>query len=510
MTGHRIKEGAVGGSYSNVVELMRATVEQFGDHEAFVDGERRMTFAEWDQAAGGVGSALVEAGVRRGDVVCLMLPSSIEFAVCYQAALRLGAITSAINPRMGPAEVASVVERVGPRVTISGVGGSPPVGSGWVMSDADVRSAWDAGPPPALPNLDSSDPVAIVWTSGTTGAPKGAVYDHDNLAAVAVGAGDLSAPHDRRLSPLPFAHVGYMTRPWDELVNAITTIIAPTPWKAPESLQLMESESVTVAQGVPTQWRLMLSLPEFDSTDLSSLRVAGTGATTVPPELIREMRTRLGCPVVVGYTSTETAIASRSRIGDSDEDVARTVGRAAEGVRIAVTDDDGATLPPGEVGGVRVRSAATMRRYWDDPDLTAQVIDPDGWVITGDLGYLDERGYLTLVGRRTDMYIRGGYNVHPAEVEGVLAEHPRISEVAVVGVPDPVLGEVGAAFIVPVAEEGGVELSPDDLRDWCRRRLADYKAPDMIELVEALPLTSVSKVDKKLLVAQGARMRGTA
>lgn len=508
MSAHEVSGSAVAGAYSTVVELMGATVEAFGDREAIVDGDRRLTFAEWDRAAAGVCSALVDAGVRKGDVVCLMLPSSIEFAVCYHAAIRLGAITSAINPRMGSLEVASVVERVQPRVTVCGVGGSPPVGSGWVVSEADLHTAWDAHPPSSLPSLDSSDPVAVVWTSGTTGAPKGAVYDHDNLAAVALGAGDLSAPGDRRLSPLPFAHVGYMTRPWDELVNAITTVIAPTPWRAGESLRLMERESVTVAQGVPTQWRLTLALPEFDAADLSSLRVAGTGATTVPPELVREMRTRLGCPVVVGYTSTETAIAARSSIGDSDEDVARTVGRAAEGVRLAITDEQGTALPPGEVGVVRVRSSATMRRYWDDPELTARVIDHDGWVVTGDLGRLDDRGYLTLVGRRSDMYIRGGYNVYPSEVEGVLAEHPRVSEVAVVGVPDPVLGEVGAAFVVQMDEEGSIELSLEDVRDWCRRRLADYKAPDLIELVPSLPLTGMSKVDKKALVAQASRTRG--
>ncbi|HEX6477086.1 MAG TPA: AMP-binding protein, partial [Acidimicrobiales bacterium] len=321
-------------------------------------------------------------------------------------------------------------------------------------------------------------------------------FGHTNLEACAVGAGDLSRPGDRRLSPLPFAHVGFMTKAWDELVNVITTIIVPSPWKAGEALRLIEEEVVTVAQGVPTQWSLMLAHPRFDATDVSSLRVAGTGASTVPPELVREMRRRLGCPVVVAYTSTEAAITTRSRIGDADEVVSGTVGRASEGVEVEVKGTRG------EVGRVRCRSAAVMRGYWGDPARTAEVLDADNWLTTGDLGRFDDVGNLVLVGRRSEMYIRGGYNVYPAEVEAVLGEHPGVDEVAVVGLPDPVLGQIGAAYVVPVP--GAVPPTQDDLRDWCRRRLADYKAPDRLELRTELPLTSMLKVDKQALLRAAA------
>ncbi|MGH9208762.1 MAG: class I adenylate-forming enzyme family protein, partial [Acidimicrobiales bacterium] len=293
---------------------------------------------------------------------------------------------------------------------------------------------------------------------------------------------------------------------------------------------LIEDERVTVAQGVPTQWRLMLSLPQMDGADLRSLRLVGTGASNVPPELVREMRSRLGVPVVVGYTSTEAAITTRSRIGDADEDVARTVGGPSDGVEVKVTDEEGAALGPGEVGGVRCRSAATMRGYWRDPELTARVLSPEGWLSTGDLGYLDERGYLTLVGRQTEMYIRGGYNVYPAEVEAVLSEHPLVGQAAVVGVGNKVLGEVGVAFVTgasapsaaippPAQVDAAVAMAPkqvdaaavhpqaDQLREWCRDRLADYKAPDEIYLVGALPLTTMSKVDKTALRARAEELR---
>jgi acyl-CoA synthetase (AMP-forming)/AMP-acid ligase II len=480
---------------------MRATAEANPDREAFVDGERRLTFGGWDRAADGLAATLADAGVGRGDVVCLMLASSADYAICYQAAMRLGAITSGINPRLGPAEVGSIIDRTRPKVTVIPAGSEAPPGSGRVIRTDELHEACRRDPMRRRPRIDGSEAVAIVWTSGTTGVPKGAVFGHSNLEATARGAGDLSRPGDRRLSPLPFAHVGYMTKVWDELVNVITTVIVPSPWKAGEALRLIEEEAVTVAQGVPTQWSLMLADPRFDATDVSSLRVAGTGASTVPPELVREMRQRLGCPVVVAYTSTEAAITTRSRIGDPDEVVSATVGRASEGVEIQVVAGDGT---PGDVGQVHCRSAAVMRGYWADAERTEEVLDAEGWLTTGDLGRLDDAGNLVLVGRRSEMYIRGGYNVYPAEVEAVLGEHPAVDKVAVVGVPDPVLGQIGAAYVVPTVGCGPDEPGLDDLRAWCRRRLADYKAPDRLVRVTELPLTSMLKVDKQALLKEPA------
>jgi acyl-CoA synthetase (AMP-forming)/AMP-acid ligase II len=329
--------------------------------------------------------------------------------------------------------------------------------------------------------------------------PKGAIFDHRNLRAVAVGAGAMGAPFDVRLAPLPFAHVAFMSRPWEEIENAITTVITPTPWNAADALRLMARERVTVGQGVPTQWRLVLDHPEFAATDLSSLRIAGTGAATVPPELVREMEQKLGCPVVIGYTSTEAAITTGTVPGDSPEVISRTVGRARENVELEVVGDDGAPCATGDVGRVRCRSGAVMRGYWHDPERTAEVLGADGWLTTGDLGFLDERGYLTLVGRRSEMYIRGGYNVYPAEVERVLSEHDDVAQIAIVGLPDPVLGEIGYAFVVPAA---GARPSLEDLRTFCKGALADYKAPDRLVVVDALPVTTVGKVDKQALARE--------
>jgi acyl-CoA synthetase (AMP-forming)/AMP-acid ligase II len=480
------------------VALLRDTAQSVPEGEAFVDGATRLTFGAWDRAADGMAAALADRGVTKGDVLALLLPSSIDYAISYAAAMRLGAITTGINLRLGPAEVASIVSRTRPKVVVVDDGVDPPPGAGAVLRRSELPPLYELDPPRSSPHLDPSDPVAVVWTSGTTGVPKGAVFDHATLRDMAPGAGALSADGDRRLSPLPFAHVGYMTRMWDELAHRITTVITPTPWKAASALRLVEEERVTVGQGVPTQWALMLADPTFESTDVSSLRLASTGAARVPAELVREMRERLGCPVVVRYASTEASLITGTRLGDPDEVVAETVGRPSEGVELRLVGEDGAAVATGDVGLVQCRSGAAMRGYWEDPERTAEVLDPDGWVSTGDLGRLGDDGNLRLVGRRTEMYVRGGYNVYPAEVEAVLGEHPAVDRAAVVGLPAPVLGDVGWAFVVPAA---GATVDADDIKAWCRSRLADYKAPDHVQVVDDLPLTSMLKVDKRALAA---------
>ena len=512
----------VTGDHETVTAVLRAAAEQNGDAEAFVDGGERLTFAQWDRRADGVAHLLADRGVGRGDVVCLLFPSSIDYAVCYQAALRLGAVTSGINPRLGDAERASILDRLRPAVTVvddhaagssvDGTAGTSNDMTGCLVERAETRAAGSMSAP-RLPRTQRSDAVAVVWTSGSTGVPKGAVFDHGNLAAIAAGTDVLSQPGDRRLSPLPFAHVGYMTRAWDEIAHAVTTVITPTPWTAAAAIEVMVREQVTVGQGVPTQWALVLAHPDLDKADLSALRVAGTGAARVPAELVEAMRTRLGCPVVVRYTSTETALGTGTRPDDAPEVVATTVGRPVPGVELELVDAHGIAVVPGEVGRVRIRSGAVMRGYVaprhpgrrtqplrTDPSATAAVLDAAGWLTTGDLGWLGTDGNLRLVGRVAEMYIRGGYNVYPAEVEGALGLHPAVAEAAVVGLSDPVLGEIGAAFVVPAAAESTAPPTLEELREWCAARLADYKSPDRLYLVEALPLTAMAKVDKRALV----------
>jgi len=486
-----------------IPDLLARAISDHPDREAYVHGDKRATYAWLGRSAGGFAATLLDLGVERGDVVVLALGSSIKFAACYLGALQVGAITSAINLRLGRTEQRSIFERTEPRVTVLGDGAELPAGAnpGTVISVTDLGPIFRAdNPDPArLPRLSPTDPTCIVWTSGTTGEPKGAVYDHAGQIAISRNIGELTAPGDRRLSVLPFAHVGYMTRMADELDNATTIVMPGEPWTPAEHLRLVREEAITMVTGVPTQWQRVLDHPDLARTDFSGVRVAGLGGASIAPELVRRMRDTLGCPVLARYTSTH--------IGDPDEVVANTVGRPTPEVEVRLvvdgrTGDQGHDVAPGEVGEVTCRSPAMMREYWKDPERTAEVIDADGFLHTGDLGSFDADGNLRIVGRLKDMYIRGGYNVYPAEVEGVLSEHPSVARSAVVGIADTErdLGEIGVAFIV-AADEG---VAPDlgELKAWCRAQLADYKAPDRLVVVDDLPVTAMMKVDKRALLAR--------
>jgi acyl-CoA synthetase (AMP-forming)/AMP-acid ligase II len=495
-----------------LADLLRSAAADEPRREAYVHDDKRVDYRWLDRAADGFATTLLDAGVQRGDVVCLMVPNSIKFAACYLGAARVGAVTSAINLRLAPAEQASIIARTDPAVTVVGDGAAVPDGvdPGLVLPVTQLKDAFSAGAPGSLPALAPQDPVCIIWTSGTTGTPKGAVYTHDSMATIARNVGDLAAPHDRLLHVLPFPHLGYMGWCYTFTLNRITLVLGPTPWSVDASLDLVEREQVTFMNGVPTQWSLLVQHPRARETDFSRLRVVGMGAAVATPALIEGMRALLGCPVLNGYSSTEAGIISGTRVGDPDDVVATTVGRARPDVELrTVALDTGTPTETGEVGEIVCRSPAMMSGYWRDPERTATVIDDDGWLHTGDLGRLDADGNLTIVGRIKEMYVRGGYNVYPGEVEAALTGHPWIARTAVIGVPDSVLGEIGVAYVVLAADAGIDPDVPDDLdrvladvRAWCAARIADYKAPDRVVVVDELPVTAVGKLDKDTLAAQ--------
>ena len=505
------------GDHANLLELFDEVVERCGDVEAFVDGNgpksgrERLSFAQWGRAADGVATRLASRGVRPGDVVGISLPSSIDYAVAYQGILRLGAIASGMNPKLGAAETEHIIGRSEPTVIITDADPTGALAAAPLLWVDELREAMTDTPFTARPRVADDDPVAIVWTSGTTGKPKGAVFDSACMRAMARAAGPLSRVGDRRLSPLPFAHVGYMTRVWDELMHVITTVICPTPWTAAGALDLIETERVTVGQGVPAQWQMMLAHPDLSTTDTSSLRIVSSGAARIPPEMVQAMRDEFRVPVVVRYTSTEACVSTGTALDDPDDVICNTVGTPGEGVEMELRLDEGRgrvvqPLDDGsgdtEVGTVCLRSRAMMRGYWREPELTAAAIDPDGWLLTGDLGHLDARGDLRLDGRSTEMYIRGGYNVYPIEIENLLGQHPKVSRIAVTGTTAPVLGEIGVAFVVPADPADPPTL--EELRALALDRLASYKAPDALVLIDELPLTAMSKIDKRALAPAAA------
>lgn len=495
-----------------VSETMGDLFEEIGTREpdalAYVDGTQRLTYGEWLAGADSLAAELRTRGVASGDVVAFWLPSCVDYAVAYAACTRLGAVATGINTRLGPGEVTAILQRCEPVALLHEHGTfavpadapTPKV----LMSRAEVAAAWAAGTELTdRRRRDPADPVCIVWTSGTTGLPKGAWFDSRALHASARLSDILSSYHDVRMMPVPFPHAGYMNKLWDQVEFVINCVLTPTPWSAEAMLDLMVDERATIGWGVPTQWAKLVDLPALATADLSALRLCSTGSAPVTPDLADKMRTRLGCPIVVRYACTESSSITGTRPDDPAEVLLHTVGRPQAGIELELVGDDGAAVAPGEVGVVTLRSPCSMTAYWNDPERTAETLSPDGWITTSDLGLLRADGNLVLRGRNSEMYIRGGFNIHPLEVERVVADHPKVSRVAIVGTPAPTIGEIGVAFVEPV--DPGNPPTLDELRAYVRDRLADYKAPDRLEVVEELPMTSMLKIDKRVLQARLAQ-----
>ncbi|MCW2546493.1 MAG: putative acyl-CoA synthetase [Mycobacterium sp.] len=479
-------------------EALAAAAIQHAEREAYVAGDQRITYATWIGRARRVAAQLVERGVGPGDVVAILLPSGIDYAICFAAISWTGAVATGLNTRLGAREVAAILERSRPALVIRDPRAFPegdiPVAE-LLRGDLAVGITLGGRPAPVRPE----DPAVIVWTSGTTGTPKGAWYDHRNLAAAARTAGVMSAPYDRKLVATPFAHAGYMGKLWDQLAWGTTVVVSPVPWSADEMARILRDERITVAGGVPTQWAKLLELSRTPQEGrLPHLRVGIAATAPASPELVRRTAELIGVPLVVRYAMTESPSICGTDPDDPPEVQANTVGHPQDGMQIQVVDEDVKPVSDGTIGLIRIRGPVVMRGYWRDPEQTAAAIDEAGWLRSGDLGFITARGDLTLVGRTGDMYIRGGYNVYPLEVENVLLEHPLVAKAAVLGLPAPVIGEIGVAAVVPTDPARPPTL--DDLRQWSRERLADYKAPDRLELVDDLPLTAMLKIDRKALL----------
>jgi acyl-CoA synthetase (AMP-forming)/AMP-acid ligase II len=434
---------------------------------------------------------LWDAGARPGDVVALLLGPTFWYPIAYLGAAKLGCVTAGINPRFGPREVDHILESSGAILLIADEAAPA---AGVRVVDPEDLALGEPDPPDALAGPD--DPLAIVYTSGTTGLPKGATFTVACIEAVRRIESALDAGTERTsgLQATPMTHMGYMTKIASSIGRRATTVLLER-WTARVALELIERERITHIGGVPTQLALMMMDPEFGRFDLSCVRSILIGGAPASPDLVRQIRETFGVPVQVRYSSTELALCTATRPSDTDEIVASTVGSPLPEVelRLVARNTDG-------VGEIVARSPAMMTGYWNDPAATAEAVDLDGFFHTGDLGRIGEDGNLRIAGRTKEMYIRGGYNVYPVEVENVLREHPKVALAAVIGIPDPVLGERGKALVVPAdpADPPGVE----ELREFVAGRIADYKTPDVVEIRAELPLTSMFKVDKGALESE--------
>jgi acyl-CoA synthetase (AMP-forming)/AMP-acid ligase II len=426
-------------------------------------------------------------------VVALVLPPGPEYLLAYCAAAKLGAITAGVNDRLTLDERNAVLDIAGPKLTIDER--QPADSADEVLHALRVR-----GETPGEHREDPDRPVAIIFTSGTTGLPKGAVYCNRQLAFITeTDTGGRWDSGGRSFSGTSFAHLGFMTKLPGSLMRGGTTYIMER-WRAADALELLAREKMTTVAGVPTQLALMLRQPDFDAFDLSSVRFIIAGGGPITPGLAEEARRRFDAQLATRYSCTEAGIGLGTAFDDPDEDAIVSVGRPHASVDLSLRGANGAPVADGEVGEVCLRSPAVMSGYWHDDEQTATAFTADGFVRTGDLGWVDDRGRLHLVGRSKEMYVRGGYNVYPVEVEGVLSTHPDVAAVAIVPRPDDVMGEIGVAVVVP--RDATRPPALDELRAYARDHVAGYKLPEALVVRADLPLTAGEKIDRRALVAE--------
>ncbi|HEY0904407.1 MAG TPA: FadD3 family acyl-CoA ligase [Marmoricola sp.] len=488
--------------------VLRAAAERFGDHPAYVEGGHELSFAGLLDRVRGVARGYVALGLEPKDRVCLWAPNSVDWVVAALAVSYAGATLVPVNSRYTGHEAAEIADRTAARLVVVADGfldrtqiadlraaSTLPsvrevldlarldrlVAGGEAVPAAEVEARADAVSP--------EDVADVLFTSGTTGRPKGAMSAHRQTVGVARAWGELGGvtADDRYLVVNPFFHsFGYKVG----IVTGLTTgatLYPVSTFDLDQTMRLVQEARITVLPGAPTIYQSLLAAPNRADFDLSSLRLAVTGAAVVPVVLIERMRAPgpegLGIDqVVTAFGMTEAVVATMCREGDSAETVATTCGRAIPGMEARI----------GDRGELLLRGDFVMLGYLDDPQATAEAIDPDGWLHTGDVGRLDEHGNLSITDRLKDMYISGGFNVYPAEVEQTLMRLGGVQDVAVVGVPDERMGEVGKAYVVGDTTVGAV-------LDFARERLANFKVPREVEIVDALPRNLGGKVLKNVL-----------
>ncbi len=512
--------------------LLSACVENRPDALAVADGQTRLTFAELGAEVERFARGLLQRGVAAGDRVAIWAPNSWRWVVAALGTVTAGAVMVPINTRFKGSEAGYLLRRTRAvaLVTDDGFLGNPyvemlsgeelprlatvvvlnEVPRGAAPSASEVMS-WQSfladgaavDPSAVRRRADGVRPEQvsdIFFTSGTTGRPKGAMLTHFQSTALYVAWSELAdlREGDRYLLVNPFFNTfGYKAGIVACLLRGATIVPQPV-FDVQTTLRLIAQERITVLPGPPTLYTSILDHPERHRHDLSSLRVAVTGATTVPVVLIERMRDELKLQTVLtAYGLTESCgTATMCRPTDDLATVATTSGRALDGTEIQVVDAYGAPVPPGAAGEVLIRGFNVMVGYFEDDVATREAISADGWLRTGDVGVMDEAGNLRITDRVKDMFIVGGFNVYPAEVEQVLARNEAVAEAAVVGLPDDRLGEVGCAFVVLRPQ---ASVSEAEIIAYCRDMLANYKVPRQIRFVDSLPRNATGKVLKTVL-----------
>jgi acyl-CoA synthetase (AMP-forming)/AMP-acid ligase II len=533
--------------WGTIPGLVEDAAARFGELEAIVDVHgpggttTRLTFDQLADEVAAATRAIVANGIERGDRVAIWAPNCAEWVIAALGAVGAGALLVPLNTRFKGAEAAYILRESGARMlfTVEGFLGTDyprmldeAVASGDKVPELErvvvLRRGDDLAPRPTARGdqvvewniflqeggLCSADVAAgrtasitpgdlsdLVFTSGTTGRPKGAMTTHgQTLRTFATWAEVVGLRRgDRYLIVNPFFHTfGYKAGILACLMTGTTMVPEPV-FDVDLVVERIDQERITVLPGPPTIFQSILDHPDRKGFDLSTLRLVVTGAALVPVELVRALWSDLGIETVLtAYGLTEACgTVTMCRRGDSAEVIALTSGRAIPDVEVRIVDGEGAELPAGEAGEIIVRGYNVMRGYFNDPEATDEAVDPSGWLHTGDVGVMDAEGNVAITDRLKDMYVSGGFNVYPAEIEAVLRSHPGVAQAAVVGVPDRRMGEVGLALVIPAADaEAGFET---DLVGFAKERLANYKVPRAVEVVDAFPVNASGKVLKREL-----------
>lgn len=532
------------------VPLIRKTIGQvfdeavakWSDREALVVPHQdiRWTWKHYGDEVDSFAKGLIQLGFKPGDRVGVWATNVSEWAVAQYATAKAGIIQVNINPAYRPNELEYVLKKVGCSGLITGVEFKT---SNYIQMLRDLAPELDTCVPGELKSerlpelhtiirlgeehtpgmfnyidvlesgqedrtidlhaagssLDCDDPINIQFTSGTTGAPKGATLSHHNIVNNGRFIGDILSytEHDRVCVPVPLYHCFGMVGGNLASINSGCTIVYPDeafdPWS---TLQAVHNEKITSMYGVPTMFVAMLDHPDFDQIDVSSLRTGIMAGSPCPIELMKQSVSRFHMPeMTIAYGMTETSpVSFQSATTDPVEKRVGTVGRIHPHARCKIVDAEGNIVPRGEQGEICTTGYLIMKGgYWDDAEKTAEAIDEDGWMHTGDLGTFDEDGWLRITGRVKDMVIRGGENVYPREIEEFLYTHPKILEAQVFGVPDPKFGEEVAAWI---QLKEGESLGEDDIKAFCKGEIAHYKIPRYIRFVDEFPMTVTGKIQK--------------
>jgi HIP---CoA ligase len=469
--------------------MVLSAADRFGDAEAIVDGPLRLTFTEVVERIRCAAGAFADQGIQKGDRVAIWAPNSAEWMIAAFGLLTAGGVLVPVNTRFKTEEAADIIGRSGAKAVLIqkgflGQDYTAPAG----VPVIDLKSGFLSSGSPFQRDVSGDDISDIIFTSGTTGRPKGVMMNHrQNLRLYAEWCelADLREG-DRYLMINPYFHTfGYKAGLIASFIRGATMVPVPI-FDIDRVVDLIEAERITMLPGPPTLYHSLLAVE--DKSRLATLRAGVTGAADIPVELVRRVHEELPFrTLATGYGLTEAGTVTLSRPGDSFEDIATTAGVACDGVEMRIADE----------GEVLVRGYTVMQGYLDDPAATAEAIDADGWLHTGDLGTLDDAGRLRIVGRKKDMFIVGGFNAYPAEIEGFLLEHPAVAQAAVIGVPDERLGQVGKAFVV--VKDDKTDVSGDELIAWSRDRMAGFQVPRFVEFLDELPLNATGKVMKDRL-----------